>query len=93
VYLSGYSNFPAMDKLEKGPKEIFSPEIQKVSRMSVSWNVRKSMTSEFVLFAGFVAFGRARRIGEFQIRRTVHKTQPINRRRDAKQRYVSDNFK
>lgn len=23
------SNFPAMDKLEKGPKEIFSPEIQK----------------------------------------------------------------
>lgn len=29
--LCDYSNFPAMDKLEKGPKEIFSPEIQKVS--------------------------------------------------------------
>lgn len=29
--LCGYSNFPSMDKLEKGPKEIFSPEIQKVS--------------------------------------------------------------
>jgi len=31
MYLCDYSNFPAMDKLEKGPKEIFSPEIQKVS--------------------------------------------------------------
>jgi len=30
MHLCGYSNFPAMDKLEKGPKERFSPEIQKV---------------------------------------------------------------
>lgn len=25
-----FSNFPNMEKLEKGPKEIFSPDIQKV---------------------------------------------------------------
>jgi len=34
MHLCDYSNFPAMDKLEKGPKEIFSPEIQKVSEMA-----------------------------------------------------------
>lgn len=86
MYLCGYSNFPAMDKLEKGPKEIFSPEIQKVSMVNDLQIVQKSMTFKIVMLAGFVAFGRARRISEFQIRRAVHQTQPINRRRDVKQR-------
>jgi len=50
------------------------------------WSVEKSMTFVIVMLAGFVAFGRTRRIGEFQIRRAVHQTQPTNRRRDVKQR-------
>jgi len=37
------------------------------------------MTFEIIMLAGFVAFGRARRIGEFQIRRAVHQTQSTNR--------------
>lgn len=51
-----------------------------------SWNVEKSITFEIVMLAGFVAFGRTRRIGEFQIRRAVHQTLSTNRRRDVKQR-------
>lgn len=63
MYLCDYSNFPAMDKLEKGPKEIFSPEIQKVSMANDFQNVKKCMTFNIVMLAGFVAFGRTRRIG------------------------------
>lgn len=33
-----------MDKLEKGPKEIFSPEIQKVIIVNDSYYIKKCMT-------------------------------------------------
>lgn len=42
-FLCDYSNFPAMDKLEKGPKEIFSPEIQKVSATTGGWKGEGSL--------------------------------------------------
>jgi len=88
MLLCACSNFPAMDKLEKGPKEIFSPEIQKVTHIN---NCHHDDFMKLIIYGmsyrvGFVAPGRARRIGELQIRRAVHQTQSTHRRRNVKQR-------
>lgn len=53
-FVFSFSNFQNMDKVEKGPKEIFSPDIQKVrkhaslfiillySSIILLWNILKS---------------------------------------------------